>query len=179
MANTMRTSTALFALLADNTAGNIGAQDIRDMLQSLRDGHGEMYVSTAASTTPANTTSYKDLAGTYTLAANAHNWDMNTNGQLRYTGTPDRHVHIWVALSMSSPSNNQTLYFRIAKNGDSIAHTTIGRKTGTGTPLGAAALNDFSSVETNDYFTVQVRNTTSTGTVKADFMTVITHDGMD
>jgi len=179
MADTIRTSTELFALLADNTDGNISAQDLRDVLESLRDGHGEMYISSSAGTTPDDDATYKDIAGTYSLVAGAHNWDMNSNGQLRYTGVADRHVHIWVALSMSTASNNQVLNFRIAKNGDSIAHTTIGRKTGTGSPMGAAALFDFSTVSTNDYITVQIRNTSGANAVTIDFMTVIAHDGID
>ncbi len=179
MADTIRTSTALFALLANNTDGDISAQDLRDMLQSLRDGHGEMYVSSAASMTPDDTATYKDLAGTFTLVSGAHNWDMNTNGQLRYTGTPDRHATIQVAISMTSGSNNQILHFRVAKNGTSLPPTEIIRKVGTGAAIGAAALNGDSTFSTNDYFTVQVRNASSTGTVKADKMHIIVHDGID
>ncbi len=176
---TSRTAAALFTLLADNTAGGIGADDIRDMLESLRDGHAEMSVTTAADTTPDDTDNYKDLAGTYELVSGAHNWDMNTNGQIRYTGTPDRHAHVSAALSITSGANNQIFHFRIAKNGTSSAHTEIVRKLGTGAAIGALALNELASISTNDYFTVQVRNESSTGTVKAEFLHIIVHDGID
>lgn len=176
---TARTSTALFTLLADNSVGGIGADDLRDMLESLRTGHGQMYVSTAASMTPDDQVNYKDLAGTFTLVGGAQNWDMDTNGQLRYTGTTDRHAHIWVALSITSGANNQILHFRIAKNGTSMLPSEIVRKLGTGAAIGALALNSFSDISENDYFTVQVRNESSTGTVKAEYMSIIAHDILD
>ena len=64
MADTSRTLSALQTLLADNTAGAISPQDLRDMLLSLSSGYGMIYVqggSTAQgslSGTPAKLTAF-------------------------------------------------------------------------------------------------------------------------
>lgn len=49
MADTARTTAALLALLADNSTGDISAQDLRDMLATLLD-HGEQSLTIAGST---------------------------------------------------------------------------------------------------------------------------------
>jgi hypothetical protein len=53
MADTERTLAALQAMFADNTAGNISPQDIRDMLVSVLGGYGE--ISDAGSTSISGT----------------------------------------------------------------------------------------------------------------------------
>lgn len=168
MAETQRTITELQALLPDNATKNISAQDLRDLMESLRNGHGGMYVTTDAATSPANTSDYLDVAGTFTLIGDVYNWDMNSNGQLRYTGPKQRSVSVVTTISMLSASNNQVVHFRIAKNGTSIAHSEIERKIGTGADIGAAACHADLTVVTNDYITLQLRNATSTATVTVE-----------
>lgn len=51
MVDTVRTTSALRTLLADNTAGNISAQDLRDVLVSCKGGHG-YYPDLATIATP-------------------------------------------------------------------------------------------------------------------------------
>jgi hypothetical protein len=63
MSDTIRTRAALLALLADNVAGDISAQDMRDLLVSLHGVYGMLYVASGASaqsltTTPAKLTGF-------------------------------------------------------------------------------------------------------------------------
>ncbi|MFB3106534.1 MAG: hypothetical protein ACE1ZA_16650, partial [Pseudomonadales bacterium] len=85
MVDTSRTIAAMQTLLPDNTTRAISPQDARDMLVSLQIKYGEIFVTTSAATSITNTTDFFDIAGTYTLGENEQ-FDMNTNGQLRYTG---------------------------------------------------------------------------------------------
>lgn len=176
MAETQRSIATMQTLLADNTGNDISAQDVRDLMETLHPGHGTIYVTSDAATTPDNTSDYKDIAGTFTLEAHAYNWDMNTNGQLRYTGAADRIVTVAANMSMLSASNNQVVHFRVAKNGTSIASSEIQRKIGTGSDIGAASCHTDVEMSTNDYITLQVRNETSTGTVTVEHSTISTTD---
>ncbi len=168
MGETQRTLAALRVLLADNTTEEISPQDLRDLMETLRNGHGGMYVSTDAATSPENTDDYLDVAGTFTLIGDVYNWDMNTNGQLRYTGPTQRSVIVVTTMSMLSGGSSQVVHFRLAKNGTSVAHSEIQRKIAAGTDIGAAACHADFTVVTNDYITLQLRNATSTATVTVE-----------
>ena len=162
MVDTKRTLTAIYALLADNTTGLISPQDIRDTVATLAPGHGELSITASAATTISTADTFTAVAGTYALSGNAMNWDMNTNGQLRYTGTPDRVVHIANSLSFTTAGNNKVMEIAVAKNGTPIASSTVSRKTGTSGDVGSTAVHAFTSVSTNDYLTVMISNTTDT-----------------
>lgn len=63
MVDTIRSLADLLALLADNSSGDISAQDVRDVVVSLHGVYGEMYVTGGASaqsldTTPAQLTGF-------------------------------------------------------------------------------------------------------------------------
>ena len=60
MVDTQRSLSAIQTLFADNTAGAISPQDLRDAVETLRMGHGEIYVSSTAATSFTDTTSYVD-----------------------------------------------------------------------------------------------------------------------
>ena len=168
MTQTQRDITALYAVLPDNTAGDISPEDVRDIVETLRNGHGEMAITATAETTINNTVDYEDIAGTFTLSAFDHNWDMNVNGQMRYIGPAHRICHFAVSVSLTSASNNQTFRLRVAKNGVSIAASEIDTFIATGADVSAFALHAFTDVVTNDFFTLEIRNSTSTGNVTAE-----------
>lgn len=175
MADTQQTIAALKALLVANTAGDIGGQDMLDIVETLRNGHGELSITSTAATVFANTTDYVDVAGTFTLSGNAHNWDMNTNGQLRYIGTADRIVHVAITVSLTG-SNNQTLNLRAAKTGVSNVASEIDVRIGTGADVASFALHAFDDVTLNDYWTLEIRNTTGTNDVTAETLNYFVMD---
>lgn len=164
MADTKRSLADIYTLLANNSSGAISAQDMRDAIITLASDHGEIHVTSASATTISDTTSYFDAAGTYALDSGV-DWDMDTNGQLRYTGTPDRYVEATASFSVTAATNNQVLHFGIAKNGTELTASDIQRKVGTGADVGAGMVHGFTTVSTNDYLTVEVRNETSAANV--------------
>ena len=173
MADTARIKSALQALLADNTTGDISAQDVRDVVESIYPGHGAMYISSAAATTIGSASTYVKVAGT-TTATNLSNFSMAADNRLTYTGTPDVHVHVAVSLSMTSGSSNQVVRFRVGKTGstagaDAVA-STIARKIGTGTDIGSTAVHFDGAMSTNDYLELFISNETGANNVTIDFM---------
>lgn len=161
MADTMRSLSTLATLLADNSAGNISPQDLRDaVLATVQPGHGEIYISSSAETSIAAADTWTDVSGTFTLSADNMNWDMNTNGQLRYTGAADRVAHIAMSFSMTAAGNNKNISLGVAKNGTIITPSIVNRQIGTGADEGTGAVHAFIAMSTNDYLTAEVRNNT-------------------
>ena len=160
MPDTQRSIAQVKALLADNLTQQISAQDVRDFLETIRAGHGEISVTASAETTIAAIDTWTDAAGTFALSGNAMNWDMNTNGQLRYIGASPRVAHIAISFSMTTAANNKNVSIGCAKNGTIITPSIVNRLVATGADEGTGAVHAFIDVTTNDYLTVQVRNNT-------------------
>ena len=71
MGETQRTIAELQALLPDNSTKKISAQDLRDLMATLRSGHGEITITTAIETTIVTKDVFVDVAGTFALSGNA------------------------------------------------------------------------------------------------------------
>ena len=162
MAQTQKTLAANYTALADSTTADILAVSIRDAIESVRMGHGEIAVTSSTETTIGTQNTFVQVAGTYTLSGNAHNWDMNTSGRLRYLGPEDRVVHIAGSFSLTSPVNNKTYRIAIAKNGTPIAVSEVQRKLGISADVGSGAAHSLIDVATNDYISMMVTNSTDT-----------------
>lgn len=164
MADTQRTFSEIIALLADNTTGNISAQDVRDAFTTVRMGHGQIYVpaTDAATVTIGNTTDYFEATNpAWTLSTGAHWFDESAgNGRLTYTGTADVWVHIACSLSFSGAPND-TLHWRIGKNGTADPASELQRKVSTGGDVGSTAMHLITSLSTGDYLSIFCRNETA------------------
>lgn len=165
MADTQRTLTAIMALLNANITGDIGDQDLRDAVETLHNGHGEISLVTPAETVITSSVSWFRDAGTYALNI-GHHWTMDpANGQLQYIGEVDRMAHIAVSWSMTCAGNNKLLELVVARNGTPIEPSRIQRKVGTGSDVGTGAMHAACNVSPNDYLDVRIRNTTDTANV--------------
>ncbi len=169
MADTQRSVAAIEALLADNTSGNISPQDLRDGFASWRNGHGQIFVAAAdaaAITISDNTSYFETSAPVWTLSSGAHWFDESGgNGRLTYTGTTPLVVHIACSISMTSGSNNQITHWRIGLTGVTDAASEVQRKIMTGTDVASTALHLITTVDTNDYLSLWVRNATGANNV--------------
>lgn len=160
MADTQRTIPALLTLLADNTAGDISPQDIRDMLVTLVPGLGTIYISTPTETTVAAANTPLKAAGTTTLLATAQNFTMPANNRLTYTGTPDVLANVSISISMTAAANNKVVTMYVAENGTPVAASAVERKVGTGADVGALSVQYALTLSTNDYVELFVENNT-------------------
>jgi hypothetical protein len=169
MADTQRTVSAILALLADNAAGDISPQDIRDAFVSWRMGHGQIYVAAADSgdITISDSVSYFEAtAMTWTLSSGAHLWDESDgNGRLTYTGTVAMTCHIACTISYTCASSSQVLHWRIGKNGTTDEAGEVQDKIGTGTDVQSTAIHLITSVSNGDHISLFARNATSTANV--------------
>ncbi len=162
MAQTQRSAADIFTLHADNTTGDVSNTDMRDTIESLRNGHGEIAVTSSAETSIGTQNVFVQCAGTYALQGNAHNWDMNTSGQLRYIGAADRVVHIAASWSATVDGNAKTLRVAVAKGGTPIAVSEVKRKIAAGSDVGSSAAHAFIDVSNGDFISLMVANATDT-----------------
>ena len=166
MADTARSLAAIQALFADNSAGAISPQDLRDAVETLATKYGEIYVSSSSATSITDTTSYFDIAGTWTLGQ-AKQFDENTNGQLRYTGTPDVEAMVKGSVSVTVAGNNDIVHLEIRKNGQDVTGSDATLKLATGADVQSFSVLGVVSLSTNDYITLAVRNETATDNITA------------
>jgi hypothetical protein len=179
MTDTMRSLATLATLLADNDAAAISPQDLRDaILATVTPGHAEMYLSASTATTLSDTTTWKQVAGTWALTDGTH-WAMDTNGQLKYTGAAEREVNIVASVSMTAASVNVETEWGIGKDGTILTPSIIRRKISTGSDVGAAAVIAHTDITTGSYLALMCRNITSATNVTANLANIVVIDFAD
>jgi len=162
MTQTQRSVTDLYTKLPDNVSARISPEDARDIVESLRNGHGEISTNASAETSIAVAGTYVKMAGTSTLSPNDHNWAMPVDNRLTYGGTANRVVHLALTVSFTAAGNNKEIRMRVAKNGTTVARSEIRRFVSTGADLGSTALHHFDNVAPTDFFELFVTNMTDT-----------------
>lgn len=163
MADTQRTITEILALCADNTAGAISPQDIRDVIETLKPTFGGLYVTVPAATTLATGVMTK-AAGT-TALTHVHNWSMPTNNRLQYNGVAGAHGHIAASVSLTCAGNNQDIRVGIAKNGSVIASSILSNRILTGSDVRSTALHTDDMLAPGDYLEFFVANDSGTSQI--------------
>lgn len=192
MADTSRTVTDMASNLFQDSqaAGSITPQDLRDFLETCQAKQGSIYVSTAGATTiaaQANVTPDSltnmvavETGGTFTLstAPTANEFDMNTDGQLRYTGTPTTNVFFTasIMLEIVTAVVDHELVMAVTKNGTIVTGAKTGgfcpRVTTNSVPM---SISGFASMATNDYLNLWVGNVDGTGNVVARMAQLTAH----
>ena len=173
MVDTVRSLAAVVALLADNSAGDISPQDVRDMLVSLSMQHGQVSVAgNAVATTTTDTGVYVEADVTGALLseqsqviAGTDDFDMPAVGRLRYLGAETRMFHVATTFSFITASNNQEIHFELAKSGVVSVQAEVRRKSGTGSDVGSSAIHWITSLAQNEYLSLFLKNVSSTTTV--------------
>jgi len=192
MADTSRTVSDIASNLFQDSqaAGSITPQDLRDFMESCQVKQGSIYISTAGETTiaaqanvtPSSLTNMVaiETGGTFTLstAPTANEFDMNTDGQLRYTGTPTQNVFFTasVMLEIVASAVDKELVFAVTKGGTIVT----GAKTGGFCPRihtnsVPMSVSGFASMATNDYLNIFVGNVDSTDNVVARMAQLTAH----
>lgn len=165
MADTRRTLSAILALLADNTSGDISPQDLRDAILSASPEYGALYVTSAAATTLAGASTWTKAAGTTASIGASTNVTVSTSNRITWGGAATVNALMFMAASVTCASSSQIMEIGIAKNGTIIGSTAIERKIGTGSDVGAVATFGFVELATSDYVEMFVMNQTSTGAI--------------
>lgn len=171
MVDTIRTeSTLLTTLFQDGqAAGSITAQDVRDLIVSLRPAQGEcsMQGNSTATTVSATSTFYK-VAGTTALTSGAYLVDdaSTTSNRLRYTGAAAKTFMVQTTFSFDAASNNQVLVFKLYKYDDSASSGAVIDESQITMDYHGEQVNGtiqaLVTLDTNDYVELHVANNTAT-----------------
>jgi len=167
MVDTGRSKAEILALMADNNAGDISPQDVRDMIVSMIPPHGGYYRNLAAPTTISVAGTYYKAAGT-TTAGDLDDLTMPQDNRMTYVGAPTQHFHIIATISMTCAGVNKVIGVKIACNGTPLAGSVIRRKVSTGSDIGAVTVQSDVEMDTNDYIEIWVTNETSNTEVTLD-----------
>lgn len=176
MVDTVRTeSDLLTALFQDGQAANsITAQDVRDLIVSMRPGFGEAAMQgNATATTIGSAGTYVKAAGTTALSGDEYLFDddSSTANRLRYTGTPEKLVMFWCTCSFTSASNNQQISFKAYLHDDSgasgavIDDSLVTQFVQSTSDTMSVTVVGHAHMATNDYLEMHVTNETGTNNV--------------
>lgn len=174
MADTQRTVATLQGLLADNTSNDISEQDLRDLLVSCQVNCGHLYVSSSSATTVGSSSTWYEAAGTFTLGSSVLNYSKSANNRLRYDGSPTQLSLVIAHFTLSCASSNQALGVGIAKNGTVLTGADVRlyiNATGTDTQSGCVVA--LTSMATNDYIGIWVRNDTGGNNVTLTYGSIV------
>ena len=163
MADTQRTLAEILTFLADNTTGDISAQDLRDAVLSLSGGHGAAYISSAAAQPTIVQNTWYEVAGTWTLSADHHNWTLPSAGRLQYDGAARTDVFVIGNFSYTSASNNTTYEVGVGLDGTVIPSSIQRTKIGTGADTQSVSVAAQLEVAAGtSYLCLMIRNIDST-----------------
>ena len=164
MADTPRTLAQIQTLLADNTTGAISAQDLRDMLVSLENDHGEISITTAVETSIATKDVWAEVTEpTWALTAGtANNFSMDTNARLQYDGNQTRIFHVACSVSWVSAGNGKIYELAVGVDGSINIPSIVRRKIAAGADVGSTAVHAMPAIASGSYLSLWVRNTTDT-----------------
>ena len=168
MPETRRSIEELLILLADNTTGQISPQDVRDMFMSLANPFGSIHVDVSIETVIANADEWTKVLGT-TAAGHLRDFDMPSDGRIRYTGEAPVHVHVASSFTLETASNNQVIGIRIVKSGDAedpdSKASAVRLKLASAGGIESTAIHFDSVMENGDYLELFVENETSASNV--------------
>lgn len=176
MADTIRTENDLLTNLFQNgqAANSITAQDVRDLIVSMRPGFGEAGMqANATATTISSSGTYYKVAGTTALSGSEYLFDddSSTSNRLRYTGAAEKLVYITATISFESASNNQQISFKAYLYDDSgasgalIDDSIVTFYVTNASQAHSVAISCHAAMATNDYIEIHVTNETSAANV--------------
>ena len=156
MVDTRRTLAELQALLADNTSGDISAQDVRDFLLSMSLQGGAYFLASQTLTTISTTGVYVKMAGA-TTEIRTNNFTATAN-RLTYDGLEDIGISVFAFVSFSCSAKDQ-IGIQIALNGAVIGHSKITTDIGVINDIAAvSAMASPAAMSTNDFVELFVGN---------------------
>lgn len=118
--------------------------------------HGEMYLSAQANTSIPVVGEFYDVEGTFSVGELLE-FDMNTNGQLRYTGIKDRKFLVETTFAVISNENTVYPQGRITKNGSGITKSVMYSYAETAiSDRPTLTLRAIVTLSQNDYVSIQV-----------------------
>lgn len=174
MADTQRLVSTLQGLFPSTGTGDIDAQDLRDLLVSAAPSYGHHYISSSAATTVSSSATWYEAAGTWALAS-GNGFSRQADNRLRYDGSPTYLGLIVAHFTITCGSSSQAARVGIAKNGSVLVGAEQSIYLGTsGSAPGSGALVALTTVATNDYLGLFVRNDTAGNNLTLTYGSLVT-----
>lgn len=179
MADTQRLVATLQGLLPSTGTGDIDAQDLRDFLVSAQPGFGQLYITSSAATTISAANTYYSAAGTWALGGTAQKFSRGADNQLRYDGVPTYYGLIVASFAITSASSSQACRVALAKNGTILNGGDVSVYLGTtGSAPGMGCVVAITSLATNDYLGIYLRNDTGANNLTLAYASINIISGM-
>jgi len=156
---------------------DVGGATVKDALNTLlssifKPAFGEIYISSAAQTIVTQTPIYTPIAGTTSLGE-AYQFDMPTDGCLRYIGTETKKFKVTAAISSENSTNVNTYLYRLEKNTTPLSKSEIARYLSGVNDTGALALSAIVELAQNDYVCAAVSKVNAPGNMTVRNMNLI------
>lgn len=129
-------------------------------------------IANATNTTITSTAAYVKMLGT-TTSANLSRITMPTNNRLQFTGVQPTTLKLTAVGSITSASNNQTSRVVFFKNGVIISESEQEIRITNANESTQFSLCTYVNAVTNDFYEVFVRNVTSTGALRVEYLSFI------
>jgi hypothetical protein len=128
---------------------------------------GNLYISSATSTTFSAINTSTKILGT-TTAASLFRVTSPANNRLTYSGTKSKRFTVICSLSSIATGNNKNFTFYIAKNGVVLPESKQYMKCSSQVDRGSITLSCTALLTTNDYIEVWVENNTDTTSISIE-----------
>jgi len=147
-----------FKSLAEGSGITLNSSSSEVVIDANRKDHGEIYISSSVGTTISTPGTFVKIAGTTTFGF-AQNFDMPTNGRLRYIGSALKRFIISSNFTLFSDSANRTFRVRLTGTAN-ILSTTEQRirfqNTNRQLPLGFSTVVEMSNGQYIEFETTTV-----------------------
>jgi hypothetical protein len=154
MADTIRTLTALLALLADNVTGDISPQDIRDVLVTVHGVYGGIYIQDGSTPQTGIDTTPTKMTGWAANTASAGTTPDQANNQIT-VGTDGVYL-IWASVGFSG-SNNTTFEGHLRID-DIESYAGFHRKLSAAGDVGSASFLSINILSADDVLSIYVES---------------------
>lgn len=178
MVDTQRTVADLISRLPDNITGQISAQDVRDLVETLRNGHGEIWaVGQLAVVTVQDVWLELTGPGLWTETPDSHRWSMPNPGHLRYNGIVPARVHVAASMEVDIVTGaNKTVQMAVGVNSLPYTPSVTQQVVGSGTAHESTALHAAPTLNPGDYLSLLVLNHDSLDDINVDFCNIFAMD---
>lgn len=168
-----RTLADLLSVLPDQTRREIRPVHFRDIVETFRVNHGQIYLTATAVTTVMSAGVYYKVAGTTALSATpaAQGFTMPQDSRLQYNGTVPRLAEVWVHFSADT-ANNQLLRFQFSQNGTLDTETVQQRWFEPIADYGPIAMKAIMLLNPGDYVELWGSNQTGPNNFTIDSLTM-------
>lgn len=171
MPDTMQSMTNLLANFPASDSIMMDAQDIRNLITSMRPGYGQLYIAEAdaATVTLTGSGTFDEVdEPAWTLDGGGYLFDESDgNGQLTYTGAADVMALVVAHISMTAVGDADIMHLRIGVDGTTDAASEVEFLQVLGATRYTATTSLLTPLSQNEYVSLWLANESATDNATA------------